>query len=514
MNPLTTNPAALPLMELIPAAWRETRRRFMILVILFSLIALVALGVAYTWPKQYHSSTSILVSEDNIIRHLLEGRAVATSVYDRALIAREVIFSRKVMDEVLEAGGWLANAPSLAEREQMASQIEGRTTIGTPRENLIMISYSDNNPRRARLVAEQFAEQFIAESTEAKRRESREAYEFVSDQVRQYQAILMESEVRLNQFLDSSEDARPGTGNEVNLRVAELRRDIDNWRLARMELESGQASLEAQLGGLSTETGVQSYQAQLRQRIAVVQDELDTLLLGLTPLHPDVVRVRLQVEDLRAELAASSDRRTGPTDGAGFEHSLLHQELGSALAGKRQEAAGLNARISATERLLEEELQRRRRVGDTDMQLAELTRDHSVNQNIYEDLLDRLENARLSMRLDEVGRGLTFSIHEPAMEPAQASGLRFAHLALGGMMAAVATPLGLILLLVRLDPRIRSPQSVERVTQSPVLGEMPRYWNNSDRRRFRIHACIATLLVALILAAYVIAGWLRMGLAA
>jgi polysaccharide chain length determinant protein (PEP-CTERM system associated) len=512
MSPLSLNNTALPLVELLPAAWREARRRFLVMVALFVLIALVALGVAYSWPKQFHSSTSILVSEDNIIRQLLEGRAVATSVHDRALIAREVIFSRKVMDEVMAGGGWLDDAPAPAERERRARMIEQRTTIGTPRENLIRIAYWDPEPRRARLVAEHFATSFIEESTEAKRRESREAYEFVADQVKQYQAILMEAELRLKRFRDSSEDARPGSGEEVSLRVAELRRDIDNWNLERMDLQSRQVSLETQLNGVSSETGVQTYQAQLRQRITVVQEELDTLLLGLTPQHPDVVRVRLQIEDLRAELAASGERGPMPASAGGLEQNLLHQELVSALAATRREIAGLNARIRATERLLSQEIQRRRRVGDTDLQLAELSRDHAVNQTIYEDLLSRLENARLSMRLDEVGRGLTFSIHEPAIEPAQASGLRFAHLAMGGMMAALGTPLGLLLLLVRLDPRLRSPQAVERATQIPVLAAVPRHLSHADHRREARQVRMALLLVGLTLVAYAVAAILRLGL--
>jgi len=522
MNPLAPDPAILPLAELLPAAWREARRRFMIMVIVFVLIALVALVVAYTWPKQYYSSTSILVSEDNIVLQLLDGRAVATSVQNRAEIAREVILSRRVMDEVLAAGGWLDDSPGPAKRELMAQMIEGRTSISTtpredlttPRDHLIIISYWDKDPRRARLVTERLAELFIAESTEAKRRESHEAYEFVADQVNQYHAILMEAEQRLKQFLDSSEDARPGSGDEVSRRVTELRHDIDNWRLERMELQSRHDSLEAQLSGLGTGAGSPSYQAQLRQRIASAQDEYDTLLRELTPRHPDVVRVRLQLDDLRAQLAASSGERSAPPlDGAGFQQGQLHQEMISSLARTSQEMAGLNARIAEAERLLNEEMERRRRVGATDTELAELSRDYEVNRRIYEDLLDRLESARLSMRLDEVGRGLTFSIHEPAMESAQAVGPRFAHLALGGMLAAVATPLGLLLLLVRLDPRIRSAQAVERVTQIPILAEAPRYWNDNDRRRFRVHAGIALLLVSLTFVAYAIAGWFRLGLA-
>ncbi|HSH27612.1 MAG TPA: hypothetical protein VK972_07605, partial [Wenzhouxiangella sp.] len=241
MNQLPNVPQSLPLAEYLPASLRETRRRFLLLVVSFSLIALTALVAASIWPKQYRSSTTILVAEDNIIRQLMDGRAVPTSIYDRAGIAREVIFSRKVMDEILLVGGWLEDHPSQAEQERIAQEIQQRTTVGAPRENLIRIEYWDSNAARARVVVEQFAALFMAESAEAKRRESREAYEFIGRQVRAYHAMLVDAEERLKSFRDASLDARPGTGDDVDTRIAEVRSDIERMRIERSELMSRQA---------------------------------------------------------------------------------------------------------------------------------------------------------------------------------------------------------------------------------------------------------------------------------
>ena len=509
MNQLPNAPQSLPLAEYIPASLRETRRRFLLLVVSFSLIALTALVAASIWPKQYRSSTTILVAEDNIIRQLMDGRAVPTSIYDRAGIAREVIFSRKVMDEILLVGGWLEDHPSQAEQERIAQEIQQRTTVGAPRENLIRIEYWDSNAARARIVVEQFAALFMAESAEAKRRESREAYEFIGRQVRAYHAMLVDAEERLKSFRDASLDARPGTGDDVDTRIAEVRSDIERMRIERSELMSRQASLEAQLEGLDSEAGLQTYQGMLRQRIAIAQEELDSLLLELQPRHPDVIQVRYRLDDLKSELQSSENQDETPIDGSGFQQSVMQQEISTNLSEIRTAVAGLDSRIAATQRLLEEETARGRRVAESDLQHAELIRDHDVNRTIYEDLLNRLENARLSMRLDEMGRGLTFSIQEPATEAARPSGPRFFHMAAGGLMAAVAMPLGFVLLLVRIDPRVRSPEAIERTTQLPLLGTVPRYLTPRERKRLKVQVAIAVLLVTITLAAYGVAGWLR-----
>ena len=512
MNQLPGSQQPLPLIELIPASLREMQRRLIWMVMLFVTVALISLAVAFSWPKQYHASTSILVSEDNIIRQLMEGRAVATSVYDRAAIAREVVFSRKVMDQVLLEAGWSPGDLSQAERDRLARNIESRTTIGSPRENLILIEYSDADPVRARTVAASFAELFMAESSEAKRRESREAYEFIAAQVAQYHSRLIEAELRLKRFRDTSEDARPGSGPEVSARVAELRREVETWRMQQRDLRSRMVALQGQLGELDTDTQLDSYQNQLRQQIARLQNELDSQMLDLTPRHPNVIRSRHRIEALRDELSSSAERIRRGEDISRTLHSPLHQELGSALAGVRREIAGQEARIRAGENLLADELQRGRQVADSDMELAELSRDHEVNQTIYADLLNRLENARLSMHMDETGHGLTFTLHEPAIEPTRPSGLRFLHIASGGLMAAIAMPLGLILLLVRIDPRVRSPEALERAADLPLLIAMPRYWSNSDRGAWWARVRMAALAVLLTMLAFVGAGWWRLAI--
>src|SRR5690242_21961808 len=104
--------------EMPQILWIEAQRRRTSLVLIFAAIALAGLAAGLFWPKKYVASTSVLVQESNIIKPLMEGRAVATTNADRASIAREVIFSRKVMGEVLQAGGWMDKHPGALEQER------------------------------------------------------------------------------------------------------------------------------------------------------------------------------------------------------------------------------------------------------------------------------------------------------------------------------------------------------------------------------------------------------------
>jgi len=501
-----------PLSEWIPASVREAQRRKFLLLTFFVVIAIGSLLLGFYWPKTFVASTSILVNEDDIIQELMAGRAVPTSVHDRRLIAREVLFSRRVMNEVLRKSSLINESTTRAERERLARLVESRTTVGSPRENLLMIEYRDTDPQRAFLVTSLFSQLLISESRAAKLKESRDAYEFISAQVANYHNKLLQAEADLSAYRESSPEARPGSLGEVNLRISELRRNIEAWSLELLELRSRRDSLEAQLATSSEASGNMTWQAELRARIRERQDQLDTMLLDLTPRHPDVVRVRGQVEQLKTELeqlqiSKQDDETNSQTR---LEENELQTELAGRLGEVKRDINAVASRIDAAQRLLKDERRRALAVTESETGLAERTRTYDVNREVYQDLLRRLENARLSLSLEEQGRGLTFSVHEPPDIPARASGFRFLHFAGAGLATAFALPFGLIALFVRFDPRVRSAAAVERQSGLPVIGQIPAIPSTQDRRRNRRRNLAILIVLIFVMAAYAGAGWIKL----
>ena len=147
--------------------------------------------------------------------------------------------------------------------------------------------------------------------------------------------------------------------------------------------------------------------------------------------------------------------------------------------------------------MLASEMARSNRIASSESTLAELTRDYEVNRDLYQDLLKRRENARVSMNLDAEQRGLSFRIQEPAQMPLRPSGLRVMHVAGAGLALALLIPLGLLFALTKLDPRVRSPLQIEREAGLPVLGTMPAYLTGRRRRAaLRRYSLAASLFLA------------------
>ncbi|HEY1588373.1 MAG TPA: XrtA system polysaccharide chain length determinant, partial [Rhodanobacter sp.] len=358
----------------------------------------------------------------------------------------------------------------------------------------------------------QLARLFISESLASKQRESRDAYEFINSQVEAYRKKLTDAEDKLKAYRDANADARPGSEADTNARISQLRSQIESARMDLMEKRSQEASLNAQLSGESEVSAVQTTQGIYQTQLAELQTQLDKLLLTYTAQYPDVVRVRHQMQDLQQQLAQSDQRKqearlagTPTTLDNGVQFNPLYQQLKSQVSATRSDIAATGARMSASETMLQSELERSNRIANSENVTSELTRDYNVNRDVYQDLLKRRENARVSMNLDAEQRGLTFLIQNPAVMPLVPSGLRFMHFAIAGIALALAVPFGLLFALARFDPRVRSVEQLERSTGLMVLATVPFYSTPRDRHReqlrnvFLVGTVLAVVLIYLLL---------------
>ncbi|MBA2079834.1 XrtA system polysaccharide chain length determinant [Rhodanobacter sp. PCA2] len=501
------NEQPVSIQSLLPVLLEEGRRRRVALALVFAAIMLAALVLGLLWPKKYEASTTILVQESNIIAPLMKGAATPTGTTNRADIARAVILSQKVLDKVLAEGGWLASHPNPVELDRITNGIKSRTQVRFSRDNLLTISYHDSDPARTYKVTRLFGQLFISESLASKQRESRDAFEFINSQVEAYKRKLTGAEDKLKVYRENNVDARPGTEAATAARINELRAQVENTRMDVMEKRSQEASLAAQLSGESAVSAVQTTASLYQAQLADLQAQLDKLLLTYTNDYPDVVRVRHQMQDLQQQLAQAERSRQNPGGrspslGGNAQFNPLYQQIKSQLADLRGQIAAGTARMNASQAMLASELERSRRIAGSENATAELTRDYDVNRDVYQDLLKRRENARVSMDLDANQQGLTFAVQNPALMPLIPTGLRFLHFAVAGTLLGLALPLGLLFGVARFDPRVRSAEQLERLTGLPVLATVPYYATPQDKRREQLRNLMLATILAVVAVSY------------
>lgn len=467
----------IPIEELIGVFFRETRARKVMIVTMFAIVSLSLLGLGVIWPKKYSAETTIFADELNIIRPLIEGAAVTTQVKDRARIANELIFSRSIVTEVLTQSGLITDSTTPIKQESIIEDVKNRTSIKNAGKNLIRISYTDDDPVRSFEVTRRFADSFITVSSAAKKRESRDAYSFIDKQVKTYKDQLMDSEQRLKEFRDANVD---NDEKAVNVRIIELRREIEKAELDLEESISRAAFTESQLSE-EAEFSSRMVQTELyRARILELQNSLDTLRLNYKENYPDIISIKQQIAEL--DKAIETGSRVG-VDGSSssigegvaevYSANPVYLELRGELKQAQAQVEAFQARIGATQKQLDEEYERAKRIYEGKATLSELTRDYQVNNDIYQDMLRRREKARISMNLDMEGQGLTFRIEEPARLPLVPTGLRFIHFLAAGPLLGILMPLGIIFLLLQLDPRIRAPSVISDKLGLPLMVSVP-----------------------------------------
>lgn len=513
----------IDLMDILRLMRREVWIKRRLFAALYLVTSIAFLAVGWNWPKVFTSSSSIIVDQQNILQPLMQGTAVTTDVADRAKMAREIIFSRRAMDKVLDNSGWVKGEVSNLLRERLASTIESRTRVENAGQNIIRISYADQDADRAFQTARQLTEVFIDQSLEAKQRESQEAFEFINGQALQYHVKLKEAEEALKKFHSANFDARPGSQAEVNNRITELRRRKEATELELRELRIERETLQRQLSGEAAITENLTREGQYRERMDELEQQLAALRLSYHDSYPDIVQLKGQIASLQSAIERERSAtapvlrggelvepgEAGSNVSRAANSSSLFQELRRRFSTTETQIASLNERLTETTELLAKEQDRMLRINDVEAKLSELTRDYQVNQDLYQSLLRQRENARISMNIDKENQGLTFKVQEPAALPLTPKGIRFSHFVAAGLLFSIVLPLGLIYGLTLIDRKVRFQSVVEEDLGLPVLASV--YHINTpteyNLNTFKKSVILLAILISWI--AYGYAAWFK-----
>lgn len=344
---------------------------------------------------------------------------------------------------------------------------------------------------------------FIENSASKKRKESLNAFNFIDTQVQTYKRQLEMAEEKLKDFNSQNVD---GTESSVAARISELRGEIESLTITIEETEARTISLKRQLGSESQYQQTKGQVDEMRQRRQAMAGQLEQLLLSYQEGYPDVISLRAQIAELDAAIqqiqASGGDVYTGSSDRV---ENPLYEELRRQLSVAEVDLRGQKRRMQSLVHLLEQEHERAQRVASNQAQLSELTRDYNVTRDVYEEMLQRKESARLSMTLDIEGQGVSYRIQEPATFPLKPSGLRFIHFAVVGPILGLLAPIGLLIMYVMLDPHLRSARALQQQLPSGVelLGVIPHYHTPLGERILKKDVIMLVILWILAMAAYI-----------
>ena len=507
---------ALPLERLPFEVLRELRRYRWAVIGLFALVSFAVLGVGFVYPYEYRSEVVVYVDDNNIIRPLMEGSAEVTGISNQTSAARELLYSRRVLKRLFESDNIFDGNPNTYSTERMEalySELRSNISVHPQGDSYFAIRYQSTDPRQTYLIVQKLSQLFLEETARRKREESESAFQFISNQAKSYERQISKTEEELRQFMARNVE---GTEESVQSEIRQIRGEIEDAELELEEVAAQERSLREQIQSLPATMvsgeGGSSTPGGLAQRIHEMERRLDELKLQYEDSYPDVENLERQIRELKERQRRMQSADAGAIepdvveDDTGNNNKMfnpVYQELRTQLSRTQTRQESLRTRINALQRRMARQEERMERVQENKAERQDLTRDLQVNREIYNDLLKRRERARVSMSLDIQGQGLSYQIHEQARYPINPTGLQFKTFASVGWLLGLMAPIGLLIGLLQIDPRVRSVKQIENELQIPLLGSIPLVHTPFERRRERRGYMLMVVILLLIGAGYV-----------
>jgi polysaccharide chain length determinant protein (PEP-CTERM system associated) len=471
--------------------------------------AVCAIGwlVVIALPPVYEANSRVYVDATAVLRPLLAGIAVEQDVGAQLNFVRQALLSRPQLERVARETDLDLEADTPAEKEKLLADLRDDIVIESVNESavqggrrdesgssLFRISYRADSKDDALNVVRTLVTSFVEDTLGGKRSGSEAAQRFLQEQVRGYDQRLADAEMRLAEFKKKYLGLTPGAGGDFfsRLQVAEdgiqrtqasLNVALNRRAVLDRQIKGEQAVLAtpagsvpgAQGAGLTTMTSLQIQQAEER---------LQDLLTRYTEKHPDVVATQETLKQLRArqELELAEMRRSAAAGQSvsGLNANPVYQQIQAQLNQVDVEIAALRSELSVHQ----QNAARLRGMMDTapevEAEYARLMRDYDVVKAQYNELVSRLDRAKISEEAEQTGV-IRFEVIDPPsvnIEPvAPNRPLLIALVLLTGLLAGF----GLAFVLNQTRPVFDNVRSLSDVTGLPVLGAVSRTWRQRHR---------------------------------
>jgi uncharacterized protein involved in exopolysaccharide biosynthesis len=228
----------------------------------------------------------------------------------------------------------------------------------------------------------------------------------------------------------------------------------------------------------------------LQGQLAAMQSQLAMLEVQDTPEHPDVIKLKDEIEKVKKKIhdqGATPEPKPEPTvQRAATVEPAQIQQLRSQLRAYDEairSATGAQQRIQGQMELLQSRVQMSPVV---EQQYKELTRDHEMAQNFYNDLLKKRNESEMATDLEQRQQGEQFLIMDPANMPKDPVFPNRPLFALGGLGGGLALGLALAWLVEARDKALRNDKDVEACLGLPTLALVPSLTTAPKEKRFKL----------------------------
>ena len=525
---------SVPLSALLAKRWHTVRRHRRALAALGGSIFLAALGAAIAWPATYRSTGTILIEQQEMPEDFVRS-AISSYADQRVQVISQRVMTSANLLEVIGKYNLYPNERRSKSRDVIVQSMRddislkmisadvvdpklGRATKATI---AFSISYDGSTPAQASAVANELTTLYLRENVDLRKQQAAGTAAFLSTEGSRLGEEVAQLEQKVATFKTQNEGNLPEM-TQLNLQLGS--RAQDDLR----ELDSRVRSLDQQIVFLQAQLAQINPTSSLYRdggervltgadQLRVLRTQYATAAAQYSPTHPDVIRLKHEIEGLesavgnspayrdtqrqleakRAELAKALETKTAdhpdiqrltreveelehqaktaaPASTASEQpdNPAYIQIRASLTAAQSDRTSTLQQRAQISARLAQLEL-RSQSAPTVERDYSALVRDLDSARRKYAEVQQKQMEAQLSSNLETERKGERFTLIEPAVEPQKPVRPNRPLIVLLGVLLSIGTVVGTVLLIEALDNRIHSRDDVTALLQVPPLAVIP-----------------------------------------
>jgi polysaccharide biosynthesis transport protein len=500
------------------------RRKWWVIIPTIALCGMTLL-LAKVFPKMYTSRTMILIQQRDVPSDFVKD-LIGGNTDERLSAIEQTILSRTNLLKILgENEAQLPEYRALND-ERKVEKLQKRIAIEFPSEKRrgvflpttsIQIAYRDQNPALAQKIAGSLAALFIEQDNRARETKVFGTADFFKSELEKVAGQLKESEDKLRKLKQENRYSLP-TEQETNLRTLDrlqIQKNgnleaLDRYVTLQMNLERQISETPALISRESAAARSGSFAPAPNPKVELYrkkEQEYNDLTARAKPTHPDVRRVKAELEKLKQEIPpedfAAAEQKGNPAQPA---PDMVPNPVYQSLTGQLRQLKTDIAIREKEKKWIEDEIGKYNlRIQNTprvEQDMLGITRANQELTKQHEDLKTKLEQANLASSLESKQKGAQFTIIDAANYPLEPSPPGKPVIVLVGFGLSIAAGVGIAVVTSSLNQRVWTHQEVERAFEAPVLVEIPSIVTPADLKTARLRKIAQAAALVLLAGLY------------
>jgi len=538
------------------------RRRRGTIIAVAGVIFVLGLAAALLWPPTYQSTATILIEEQEVPQELVQSTVTSYATQRIQTISQRVMTRANLMNIIEKYNLYederkretteeiLARMRDDIKLEMISAEVvDPRSGRPMPATIAFSLSFEGEDPQKVQKVASELTTLYLNENLKERSTKATETLAFLSSEADRLNRQIAELDRQLAEFKEQNINRLPEL-SQLNTQMLDRTEreiaDIDNQIRA---MEDRRFYLKGQLEQIDPYGSDPNLSPGAR--LKALRTEYASMVARYSPEHPDVIRLKREIEALEKETGAGPDREALAKEldalrvqlkAAEEKYAAEHpdvQRLKKAVAAleKEYEAAAeagtgqartpdnpayltLRAQLNSIENDIKALLARRaeleNKLKDYEKRLTEmpqverqylaLQRDYENAVAKYREIKAKEMQARVAQQLEQESKGERFTLIDPPALPEEPIKPNRPAIIFLSLVLAIGGGLGVAAVGESLDSSIRGAKGVLQTLQVMPLAVIPYLESEEERRRRKAHKwkLAAGSVGALVLAALLV----------